>query len=242
MTTLDFLYLALIIVLLFVDHFVLWPTFLRRAKTSAGRARVELWLGYMIMLWTMVFAGIALWQSEARTWEFLRMISPHGWQMWVATVLVLALIYTQARPVLRIVRSRSPLRVKMGNPHVERLAPHTGVELGWWVGVSLTAGFCEEFVFRGYLIWVFQPLLGLWGAAALSVVAFGLAHTYQGAKGILITSVIGAILTLVVVILGSLLPAMALHAIADVGQGLVAWLALRQSQGEGTTVAEGEET
>ena len=136
-----------------------------------------------------------------------------------------------------IVQSKRPTRVKMGQPHAERLVPRTGVELGWWIGTSLTAGFCEEFVFRGYLIWVFQPSLGLWGAAALSVVAFALAHAYQGAKGILSTGVIGLILTLVVVILGSLLPAMALHALVDIGQGLIGWLALRKTDGEGDTVA-----
>jgi membrane protease YdiL (CAAX protease family) len=118
----------------------------------------------------------------------------------------------------------------MGSPHVEKLAPHTRSELGWWLAVSLSAGFCEEFVFRGYLIWVFQPLLGLWGAAAFSVVVFAAAHAYQGAKGILATGVVGSLLTLVVLISGSLLPAIALHALTDIGTGLVAWLALRNVQ------------
>ena len=51
------------------------------------------------------------------------------------------------------------------------------------------------------------------------------------------TGVVGALLTLVVLISGSLLPAMALHALADIGQGLVAWLALREVPDEGDVVA-----
>jgi membrane protease YdiL (CAAX protease family) len=121
----------------------------------------------------------------------------------------------------------------MGNPHVERLSPHTRSELSWWVAVSLSAGFCEEFIFRGYLIWAFQPVLGLWGAAGFSVVVFAAAHAYQGAKGILATGVVGSLLTLVVLISGSLWPAIALHALTDIGAGLVAWLAFRKVQGAG---------
>jgi membrane protease YdiL (CAAX protease family) len=236
-TTPDLLYLALIGVLLLVDHFVLWPTFLRRSQADPGRARLWLWSGWMIMLWTLVAAGVALWLSGARAWESLRLITPRGWRLSVAIGLVLASVIAYARPVVRIARSKRPKRVRMGRPDAERLVPHTGSELGWWVATSLSAGFCEEFIFRGYLIWAFQSLLGLWGAAALSVVVFALAHGYQGAKGILSAGIAGSLLTLVVLISGSLLPAIALHALVDIGQGLVAWLVFRQGQGEGDTLA-----
>ena len=236
MTTFDLLYLALIAVLLLIDHFVLWPTFLRRSQDDSSRARLWLWSAWMIMLWTLVAGGFALWLLEARAWESLRFIIPHGWRLWVATGLVLALAVAYARPGLRIVRRKRPRRVKMAGPHVERLVPRTRSELGCWMATSLSAGFCEEFIFRGYLIWVFQSLLGLWGAAALSVVVFALAHAYQGVQGILSTGIVGGLLTLIVLIFGSLWPAIALHALIDIGSGLVAWLALRQVHGEGATV------
>jgi membrane protease YdiL (CAAX protease family) len=73
----------------------------------------------------------------------------------------------------------------------------------------------------------------LWGAAALSVVLFGLAHAYQGAKGIVTTGIVGSLLTLVVLIFGSLWPAIVLHALLDIQQGVVAWLVLRSVQGVG---------
>jgi hypothetical protein len=121
-------------------------------------------------------------------------------------------------------------RVKIAvTPDVERLAPHSTPELRRWVALSLSAGLCEEFVFRGYLIWAFQPLLGVWGAAALSVAAFAAVHSYQGAKGALAVGGLGAAFTVVTLAFGSLLPAIALHAIVDIGEGLVAWAVFRRA-------------
>lgn len=237
MTTTDLLYLALIAILLLLDYFVLWPTFLRRSQADPGRARTWLWSSWMIMLWTLVAAGVVVWLIEARALKSLRLITPHGWRLWGAIGLVLALAMTYGRTVLRIARSKRPTRIKLANPHVEQLAPHTRSELGWWVALSLSAGFCEEFIFRGYLIFAFRPMLGLWGAAMFSVVVFAAGHAYQGARGVLVTGIVGSLLTLVVLILGSLLPAMALHALADIGQGVVAWVAFRKVQGEGDPVA-----
>jgi hypothetical protein len=114
-TILDLLYLALIAVLLLVDHFVLWPTFLRRSQADSGRAWLWYWSGWMILMWTLVAAGVALWLFEARAWESLRFIIPHGWRLWVAIGLVLALAVAYARPALRI-----------GAASLARIAPSPG--------------------------------------------------------------------------------------------------------------------
>jgi hypothetical protein len=242
MTIADLLYLALIAILLLFDYFVLWPVFLRRSQTDPGRARLWILSAWMSMLWTLVAAGVAVWLIEARAWGALRLICPHGWRLWGATGLVLALAMTYGRTVLRIARSKRPKRIKLGNPDVEKYSPHTRSELGWWMALSLTAGVCEEFIFRGYLIWAFQPMFGLWVAAAFAVVVFAVAHAYQGTKGILGTGIVGSLLTLVVLISGSLLPGMALHALVDIGQGLVAWLVFREVQGEGGIVTGVDES
>ena len=189
------------------------------------------------MLWTLVAVGVALWLVEARTWGSLRLVRPQGWRLWGPIGLVLVLAITYARTIIRIARSRRPRRIKIVNPHAAKLSPHTRSEMGWWVALSLSAGFCEEFIFRGYLIWALLPVLGLWGSAAFSVVIFATAHAYQGAKGILGTGIVGSLLTLVVLISGSLLPAIALHALVDIGQGLIAWLVLRRVEHEGSMVA-----
>jgi membrane protease YdiL (CAAX protease family) len=236
-TTADVLYLAFIAIGLSADHFLLWPAFLRRSHTDPGQARVWLWSRWMILLWTLVATGVALWLFDARTWEALRLTIPYGWQLWSTIGLVIVVAIPNALTVIRITRSGRSKRIKVGNPDAEKLSPHTRPELAWFVALSLSAGFCEEFIYRGYLIWAFQPVFGLWGAAAFSVVAFAMSHAYQGVKGILSTGIIGGLLTLVVLISGSILPAVALHAVIDIGQGLVAWLVFRQKHDEGDMVA-----
>jgi membrane protease YdiL (CAAX protease family) len=233
--TLDSLYLAIIAIAIVVDYFVVWPMFLRRSQADAARARLWLWSAWMILLWTQVAVGIALWLFKARAWELLRFIIPHGWRLWLAIGLVLAVTIVYAPTALRLARSQRRKRIKIVNPAAARLSPRTRSEMGWWVALALSAGFCEEFVFRGYLIWVFQAVIGWWGAAAISVVLFGLAHAYQGAKGILATGVVGFLFTLVVLIYGSLWPAIASHALVDIGEGLIAWLALRRIESESRT-------
>lgn len=50
------------------------------------------------------------------------------------------------------------------------------------------------------------------------------------ARGVLRTGIVGTFFTLVVAVFGSLWPAIALHALLDLGQGVIAWLALREGQ------------
>lgn len=227
MKTPDFLYLALIAIGLSIDGFVLWPTFLRRSQVDPARARLRLWSSWMCMLWTLVAAGIALWLFEERAWAPLRFNVPRGWRFLGSIALVLAFAIANARTITKVARSKPSRRIRMPN-HAAKMAPHTRSELGWFVALSLSAGICEEFIFRAYLIWAFQSLLGLGGAAALSIAVFAAAHAYQGARGVIGTGVVGVLLTLVVLISGSLLPAIVLHALIDIGQGFAAWLVLRE--------------
>jgi len=232
MTTLDLCYLAFIAIGLCLDSFVFWPAFLKRSRADSGPAR-----NWMILFWVMVAAGCALWLVEGRAWGSLRLTVPHGWRLLVGIGLVLALVAANVPTIAKIVAlRRSGKRIRMPG-YADQLVPRTRSELGWWMAVSVTAGFCEEFIFRGYLIWVFEPVLGLWGAAALSLVVFATVHSYQGVKGVLAVGGVGAVFTLVVLILGSLWPAIVLHAVLDAVQGLIGWLVVRDAKGEGVLAA-----
>jgi membrane protease YdiL (CAAX protease family) len=95
----------------------------------------------------------------------------------------------------------------------------------WWF-VSLHAGIGEELFFRGFLLAILNWYLPLWAAAVIAVVLFGLAHTYQGIKGIVSTAVVGAVLMVLYLVTGSLWVSMLAHAVYDIHGGLFAHWAL----------------
>ncbi|HET7841993.1 MAG TPA: CPBP family intramembrane glutamic endopeptidase, partial [Terriglobia bacterium] len=107
---------------------------------------------------------------------------------------------------------------------VRLLIPTTAREKLWAVLVlAPTAGFCEEFLYRGFLLFQFTQWFHSvnWAWAASSVV-FGLAHSYQGASGVARAAALGALLTYPVIHLGSLYPSMAAHFAIDAVA--LAWL------------------
>jgi membrane protease YdiL (CAAX protease family) len=240
-TLLDLLYVALIAVAwpLF-DHFVLWPAFLRRSKADPARGRTWIWAVTIGQQWALVAAGAALWVSNDRSWRSVGLSVPDGWRLWTSLSLVLLLAAYYARTAAIVARSsRAKASVRKQFGELSAILPHSGAELGWFVCVSLTAGFCEEFLFRGYFIWAFAPWLGWWGAAALSLPIFASLHAYQGWKGALRTGGVGVLFTLAVAVFDSLWPAIALHALVDLGAGMIAWPALREEPAKGD-VAEAE--
>ena len=75
----------------------------------------------------------------------------------------------------------------------------------------------EEIVFRGFLMGQLWALTGDgWIAAALSSVAFGLMHGYQGPWGIVRTGLIGMVFAVGVLLTGSLVPSIIAHLFANV--------------------------
>jgi membrane protease YdiL (CAAX protease family) len=97
------------------------------------------------------------------------------------------------------------------------LNPAGAAEVTLWVMMSITAGFCEELVYRGYLQ---RQVLALTGSAALAVlvqaVLFGVGHWYQGGKKVIIITVLGVLFGLLAQWRKSLRPGMIAHAWEDV--------------------------
>lgn len=237
-TLLDLLYVALFAVAFPLwDYLVFWPAFHRQSQADPARARMRLWRLAIGSAWPLVAVGAALWVANDRSWMSFGFSVPDGWRLWTSIALFLLLAAYQTYALATLVRSsdaRASMRQQIGK--LTAVLPHTRTELYWFGGVSLTAGFCEEFLYRGYFIWVFAPWLGWWGAAALSLLFFAVGHAYQGWNGVLRTGMVGALFTLVVAILDSLWPAIALHALIDLGSGMMAWLALREGSARGDVV------
>jgi uncharacterized protein len=108
------------------------------------------------------------------------------------------------------------------------LLPRTYAEMVVWVVVSVTAGFSEELVFRGYLQRQFLALTGRAEfAIVLQALVFGAAHLYQGWKGAVTIAVYGVLFGALAAWRKSLRPGMIQHAAQDTFSGLVGGFALR---------------
>ena len=101
------------------------------------------------------------------------------------------------------------------------MLPVSGHERLWFAVLSVSAGVCEELIYRGFLLEYFRgrlngPLhLNLTAAWLLTSVAFGTAHLYQGLKGILSTTIAWLALGMLAILSGSLALPMLLHALVD---------------------------
>lgn len=101
---------------------------------------------------------------------------------------------------------------------VGALLPRDRRERRLFAALAVTAGVCEEILFRGFLLFYLQevfPGFGVVGAVVVSSAIFGLVHFYQGIKGVLATGVFGAGMAILYVASGSLIAPIILHALLD---------------------------
>ncbi|HKV62052.1 MAG TPA: type II CAAX endopeptidase family protein [Candidatus Acidoferrum sp.] len=134
----------------------------------------------------------------------------------VGAVTIAALQWLNLRRVGRIpVESRGSLQAI-----AERILPKSTVELLPYLALAITAGLCEEFLYRGFAMAALTRVgLQGWAVVLISSVLFGLAHSYQGRGGVVMTLIIGTILGSSRIAYDCLVPAIFWHSAVDVVAG-----------------------
>ena len=184
--------------------------------------------GYLLtMAWEYLLVGFILWGARKRGVK-LREIVGGRWKSrkdilldvgiasgyWLCAGVVLA-------GLSFALGLTSPSQVAEAKKQIAPLLPQTGLELGIWIALSGTAGFCEEIMFRGYLQQQFQAATRSTAAAiVLQAVVFGIAHAYQGGRRIILIAVYGALFGMLAAWRKSLRPGMIGHAMQDSFSGI----------------------
>ena len=115
------------------------------------------------------------------------------------------------------------LQIHGNNPTITAMLPHSVLEVVLWIALSVTAGICEESIFRGYLQPQFMALTqNALGGILLSAAVFGAAHAYQGYKMVILIAFYGAMFGSLSYWRGSVRPGMIAHGWQDSLNGVLA--------------------
>lgn len=162
----------------------------RRNASPAGTAHnlVALYLGVIVSEWLLVRYAVIGVRKRGGSLVALAGLRDGGAGRWAVDIACgLALV-----PLLR--SASAVLRQLLGNydDHAGAILPRTPLEIALWVFVALSAGICEELVYRAYLQQQFGGMIGSRGAAVvLQAIVFALTHGYQGWRSMVVITVYG---------------------------------------------------
>lgn len=178
--------------------------------------------------WEWALAGIALWGTRLKKTplrellgerrrgakEFLKDAVAAG-LFWIFSIVALGVLAL----LLRL------LHLGGAQKEISALAPATVAEAALWIALSVSAGICEEFVFRGYLQQQFARASGrVWVGVMASALLFGAAHGYEGVAGMILIAAYGALFSLLAIQRRSLRAGMIAHGWHDSATGIALWL------------------
>jgi membrane protease YdiL (CAAX protease family) len=225
----DFSSIAANLLALFLS--VAWPVWDYFATQSlkahpSGTARLDYYRQTAACLW--IAAGIGCW-----TEGFGKLVTLHGlgiraaWlqrHLWsrylLATIVILFVVVQLIVPIVQVsVKYRKrPFLEPRQFEYLRFFLPASTVERRWFAALSITAGFCEELLFRGFLLRYLHTsplhLPFVWAALA-SALILGAHHLYQGRQGFLSTAMFGLVFTAALLVTGNLWAGMVCHAAID---------------------------
>lgn len=191
----------------------------------AGGTKEKLVLYGSTIAFQWVLTGMVAWRAFARELSLteLGMARPFTLWMVVLTLVGAGLIGTFHWFNLRRVGGMSGPIPDFMRKLTERVLPTSAVEFGPYTALAITAGVCEEFLYRGFAMAALSRAgLTEWVVVLVTSVLFGLAHTYQGRSGILGTAFMGVVFGMGRIWLESLMPVAVWHATVDIVAGIAA--------------------
>ncbi len=188
------------------------------------RTRRRFFISNSLLLWFLTAIVLLVWYLYQRPFSLMgfRSIEP-GWISWVLTILLVA-AYTA--DILYSIFSPDELRKtqEQWESSVPFLPEHYR-ELPAYTFMCITAGVCEEILFRGFMVTYFIDPLSTgfpWMAAIFPAVLFSLAHFYQGYKAMIKIFLLSMLFALIFIFSKSLIIVIVIHFLIDFVGGVAA--------------------
>jgi membrane protease YdiL (CAAX protease family) len=200
----------------------------RRLYRAGSKTRLKFFAygGTMILLWTLTLAAVRI-EGVERLFDCPASGQDWLWAPAISSILlvIVAAAYAVAGllPLIQSLRGERwrqayEAAIRRSFSEIPGLLPNNAAEQAVWILVCVTAGICEEILYRGFLIRFLHESgfgLPLFAALMASSLIFGLAHVYQGAKGIVGTAIGGLAFGCLFLLSGSLIGCIALHVLLD---------------------------
>ena len=185
-----------------------------------SRERLSLYLSTIVFQW--VAAVIVGWRAWAHGFRASQLgLEPPRSKAIVVAIVGAAVLGTLQWLNLRRVGRMAPDSRGQLQKLAERILPRTPSETLCFFALAMTAGLCEEFLYRGFAMAVFgRAGLPAWVVVLASAVLFGLAHLYQGRGGFMSTMILGVLFGFARLSWQNLVPVMAWHWAVDMVAGV----------------------
>jgi membrane protease YdiL (CAAX protease family) len=213
---------ALAIFLIFVVP--VWDAwYIRRLKRSTD-PNMKVRVYALTMAWVWAASALAWWMERP---GFFFPLSASQRPVWLPgqdalRMLLLGMcvgfVAALVAPVVFAYRSQKARQsIRRALEKLTFFLPVTRSERWLFAAVAVTAGICEETLYRGFLMRYFgeQWHLAAVAAVLLSSAVFGIAHEYQGVRGMILAGILGIVFAALYLLTGSLLLSMVLHAAID---------------------------
>ncbi len=172
--------------------------------------------------WVIVIALIVIPIPNPLLWLGLVLPNQIGW------IILLALLIGVVLSIVLIRRSpRALAAMRRSLESTSILLPSDSAERKWFAITAITAGICEELLYRGFLMSFLPTIFPMFAKqfiiiCLLSGIINGLSRAYLGMRGMVQTALTGFSFAIVYFLSGSLLPAMVFHVLAEL-RTLVLW-------------------
>jgi membrane protease YdiL (CAAX protease family) len=166
----------------------------------------------LVLVWSFVPALL----SELTQWPMVREVRGFAAAQPVATAAIVGglLLVIVVLTWIGVRGARSEGITAIGD--VSALLPRNRQELRWGWLLSINAGVSEELMMRLALPTLIYAVTGSAAiAVAGSVVVFGALHAYQGVAGVIGTSIVGAVMTFLYAVSGTIVVPIVVHFLLD---------------------------
>jgi len=192
------------------------------SEPPAGPA-AKLRLYAATMAWQWAALGVVAWRASARGMSAaqLGLAERFTWPLAAATLVgTISLAGFQWFNLRRLGRMNGAVPDFM-RKLAARILPAETVEFLPYTALAITAGVCEEFLYRGFVMAALMATgLHTLLVVLLSAILFGWAHAYQGRSGIAGTTLLGVLFAATRLAYNSLLPVIVWHAVVDLVAGI----------------------